>query len=173
MKRYIFCDWDEVKKIEYDILGQDYLDLLSLCFQHCSSFTARYAVSVYYRVDIPQYLQKFRIPLTVKNTAVYKWYGYSSESCENEVAHFSLSAEVMDFLVKRTDDFFRWIANSECQNLEDLAFFRKDGSVFLHSSTHNGVCILEPLDTEDVSRVISKPGWEPDIGQGTVLHYNT
>ena len=160
MKRYIFRDWDEIKRIEYDILGQDYLDLLALCFQYCSSFTARHAISGCCRIDIPKYIQKYRIPLTEKNTAPYRWYGYSTENCENELAHFSLGAEVMDFLVKRTDDFFRWMLNTDCQNLEDLAFFRKDGSVFLHSSTHNGTCVLEALDSEDVSGVISKPGWE-------------
>ena len=44
--------------------------------------------------------------------------------------------------------------------MEDLTFYRADGSIFFESTTHEGYCDLFPRDDEDVSELVSKEGWE-------------
>ena len=65
--------------------------------------------------------------------------------------------------VKSVFDFSRYCAPG-CP--EDLAFFRKDGSVFMESTGHEGVCSLYPREDEDVSKVLGFGRWVPCNTQG-------
>lgn len=42
---------------------------------------------------------------------------------------------------------------------ENPAFYRADGSIFFDSIIHDGKCYLFPRAGEDVSAVVSHPGW--------------
>ena len=172
MPKYEFDREDELNPgyCKYTIKGQDYQDLLSVCFRYCTSFTA----NVHYQtIDpmppiIPGEVEACRLPDGDTKETIIKHYNYVLYKLPYymiiEHRHYALTDVTKKYLSTNANELGDWINDCTFRNLEDLTFFRNDGSIFMHSISHDYLCILEPLDSEDVSTIIQKPGWVPFNG---------
>lgn len=156
MKIYNFYDtftgWEDV-----NISGYRYERLLEVCFQYSSSVSfATYPTTP----PLPECLSKYRLPMTEE---VYERYrgciGETNPRCI-EIHHYNLvSEQVRDYIRSVTDNIFSWINGWGYNNPEDIAFFRSDGTPFLTTVVHDGLCSLSVRDSESVSDIIRGGGW--------------
>lgn len=156
MKKFLFYDTDNTGEVEYDISGHSYISLMKTCFQYCVSVSFR----VHPHVGFPEYLNNFRLPISQYVSAHYSKIGEMGIHTESglllfQIGHFKLTDEVKMYILCASKSLFGWIDD----NPEDIAFFRADGSVFLYSSTHNGICELTPCDNENIDGIIFNQLW--------------
>lgn len=156
MRQYIFRDTDITGTMDLDILGDDYTILMEACFRYCASVSFR----VHPYIGFPARLLSHRLPISDNVDALYCKIG--KMGIHNGfgilpylVGHFRLTDEVKDYILHESNTLFGWIDD----NPEDIAFYRSDGSVFLHSCTHNGMCTLTPRDDEAISEIVSNQLW--------------
>jgi len=163
MKKYIFTDTDYEGRgeEEYDITGEDYKELIRTCAKYCDSFAF-----VLKNVEaLPKELDSFKLPIT---TDIIEQYGYDNAFVpqvqklfvQNEpIYHYKVCTEMIEWFLWINDSLYDWYYVPEKICPEDLTFYRKDGSVFFSSVTHEGYCELTVRDDEDVSHIISKDHW--------------
>lgn len=153
---FVFCAWnDKNPSVELDIYGEQYIRLIDTCFKNCRYFT------------LNESRQGTRFDLPEKELDNWPARQYPPLG---KTHLYLCSDKTKEYLLSRVDSLFSWITwgtNIDEQNggliPEDLCFFRSDGSVFLWSETHEGVCVLCPKPDEDVSIVISSEGWCANI----------
>lgn len=184
MKKYYFYDTDDSGNEDYDIAGEDYCKFLDTCLKYCSSVSfIVYSVS-WSNGDMisvtPEELEKYRIPVTENLLKHYKQAEretyrspvpgdllkcyYPDEKTDipkgwYEIRHYHLCPEVKEMLMNISDSVFQWVCHWGFTNPEDIAFWRKDGSAFFTSVTHEGECFLMPNNDEDVSEIVSANEW--------------
>ena len=163
MRIYKFYDTDLTGQEDYDIAGDQYKNLLKLCFKHSS--TVSVIISPNY-VDNIQSWEKYQIPVTPNVQNVYYHYGQPSSENPNkighyEIRHYRLDGGLQDLLISHTDSIFKWTYAWGYNNPDDLAFFRPDGSVFFSSIVHEGECTLSINEGEEVRGFISDDYWTP------------
>ena len=136
-----------------EIVGQQYAQLPETCFKYCSSVA--FCIDPSKEIgpaSILSQLKAYEIPITRKVTNIL---GYD---LIGEIHHYRLCFESQAMIRCITDSIFSWVGWDN--HPEDPAFFREDESVFFSSVIHEGYIHLHVRDDEDVSSVISNPGWQ-------------
>ena len=146
---YYFYDTDETGTAEYDLSGDAYRELMAVCGKYCA------VVSFLDRTHSKNWkaIEACRIPIPEYVSAVYRRH-YALDNEAQIVQCFRVSADVLRFLSDHADGVFDW----KC-SVEDVAFFREDGTAFFTSITHEGECILTPRDSEDVEALVRSGPW--------------
>lgn len=146
---YYFYDTDETGTAEYDLSGDAYRELMELCGKYCAvmSFLDRTHGKKWDAIDA------YRIPIPEYVSAVYRRH-YALDDEAQVVQCFRLSDKVLRCLADHADGVF----DRNC-GVEDLAFFREDGTTFFTCISHEGECILTPRDSEDVEGLVSNGQW--------------
>ena len=145
--KYRFYDTDSTGNAEYDISGNDYFKLIDVCCKYCSVVSFKIGNK---SSECLEYLNPFLVKKDIKvNTG--------NKNQRDEIRFYSVCDEMCKFLKEVSSSIFSWLYY--IINLEDLTFYREDGSVFFESSTHDGICDLIPKEDEDISEIISKGDW--------------
>ncbi len=145
---YYFLDWDEQTREELDIRGEDYDLLIDLCFRYCKTFSFRFPE----KADLPgRFPFKWsRVPdsptLGPKDDLLFSETGPDSRAFFKTIGSFFEETQY-------DNGNWTWIT-------ENLCFYREDGSLFLWSITHEGVCVLNNREKEDVLSLCANRGWE-------------
>ncbi len=161
--KYIFYDTDATGQQELDIDGDAYHDLLSTCFNYCSTFSmlVNREISNDSRLKA---LEKYRLPVTENVKAAYLHYDYCENlNCANdgvEIRHYELTPETRAAIPQFCNSIFKWINAWGHTNPEDPAFFREDGSVFFSSLIHEGECTIYPNANENISEIVLGNHWQ-------------
>lgn len=162
--RYTFFDTDDTGWAEYDIKGEDYVELMNLCIKYSKTVCFRKFIQFQYNSFIPEQLEKYRLPINENTMKPY--YGNYGPCCfkdideaKEELYLFELSEEVIEWILSATNDIWDWDCGADKPLPSDPVFFREDGSVFFDSVIHEGEIYLHPIDGEDVSSVVSKGHW--------------
>jgi len=166
MKKYVFYDSGIDGTEEYDIAGESYQLLLSLCFQYCH--TVSFCLSMDCKADLSP-IEEFRISVTPFVKENYQHYGLFHQQDVNlesnyRIVHYLLSDEVKKFVQKCADSMFQWTFAWGNHLPDDPCFFREDGSVFFSSLIHEGECTLTPRENENISEIIEDERWIPAYG---------
>ena len=148
-ENYYFYDTDETGTAEYDLCGDAYRDLMDLCGKYCAT------VSFLDRTHDKKWeaIEAYRIPIPDYIPAVYRRH-YALDDEAQIVQCFRVSDEVLRFLSDHADSVFE-----RKNGVEDLAFFREDGTAFFTSIAHEGECILTPRNSEDVEALVRSGPW--------------
>lgn len=154
--KYTFFDTDGTGWAEYDITGEDYIELMKLCIKYSKTVCFR---RFSYSISIPKHLEKYSLQLTENVVKPYPYYRELSDLAKAELIYLELSEEVCKWILSATDNIWGWDHFSKDHLVEDPVFFREDGSVFSDSVIHNGEFSIYPRDEENVSSVISKGHW--------------
>ena len=149
---YVFFSWDDTDPAaELDIRGEQYIRLIDVCFQFCSYFTLNESRAGTF-FDLP-------------DKELDHWPAQQYPPV-GKTHLFFCSGKAKDYLQNKVGSLFSWFSweasnqgKKERLLPEDLCFYRSDGSIFLWSETHEGICALLPKDEEDVSSIISSVGW--------------
>ena len=156
---FIFTDWDDKDpSAELDIKGERYERLIEVCFRFCSYFSLN-ENRLGGVPDLPELVMKNQLSL--------------SSDPKGKTHLFFCSSEAKQLLLQKVDSIFSWFTWDGTPNQEggvlpeDLCFYRKDGSLFFWSQTHEGICILCPRPEEDVSGLLSMEGWR-EIHDGDI-----
>ncbi len=151
---YRFYDTDIYGNEEYDIVGEEYENLLKTCCKYSSVLSLKF-----FNKNIPYYreLEQYKIKSKTHNIEIFK-----NIVKQEEVVYYKTSPELCELLLKITDGIFKWIDGWGFKNPEDPCFYRDDGSAFFTSVIHEGVVKLTPRENEDVSKIISNPLWIPE-----------
>ena len=147
---YCFSDYDDMLEKDCAIKGDAYTQIINVCFRYAVMFsltTTKKHPAMVSEAPPPIFSQPHY------NKGV-------SGGFRDTVYFFSCSEQAKTFLLSFTDDLFSWVDYEKPHRPEDLVFYREDGSVFFWSETHEGVCALINRENEDVSAVVSQPGWE-------------
>lgn len=148
----IFGDCDD----ELDITGEDYKELLKVCFEYCESFSFMLWGPDLRKIEesIPEELEEYRIEAEDNALNLYVRYsGYKDVRC------YCACPETHGLILGMNDSIFSWINGWGHKKPEDIAFFREDGSIFMHCVNHDGECSLYPRSGEDIRSVLLKGRW--------------
>ncbi len=162
--RYTFFDTDDTGWAEYDIKGEDYIELMNLCIKHSKTVCFRKFIQFKHYSCIPEQVEKYRLPIN-ENTMkpYYDNYGpycfKDIDDAKEQLYLLELSEEVIEWILSAADNIWDWDCGSKKTLIEDPVFFREDGSVFFDSIIHEGEISIYPREGEDVSSVISKGHW--------------
>ncbi len=158
MRCFCFSDYLEESEYpdgNYDISGEDYIDLIDTCFKYSSYFSFRR-----YNHDIINWTPK---PVLYPNTKDLCFVSILFDGCIDLLDVFECNERTLRFLKNYTEGVFYWYNKNTPEtpiNMpEDLAFYRGDGSVLLFSMTHEGDVMLFLRDDENFSQNTKKPGW--------------
>ena len=144
---YYFRDFDDDMG-DVQIAGAEYSALIKLCCIH-----SEYGSLTFTSQEQAKHFSKFLCidkiePINnVKERRKYRGY-------------FRNSTETEQFLCTHVNEIFQWIDFDGYCNPEDLTFYRKDGSVFFWSETHEGICAIFNQKEEDISSIVSNRGWK-------------
>ena len=145
---YYFVDYDDNKKEDLYIKGDDYRQLIHVCCQYSTMFSLAITENLRGTVNgapRPIFCQAHREA--------------ESGGLRQYVYYYPCTENTKKFLLTAVDDLFSWVDRLEQHNPEDLTFYREDRSIFFWSETHEGVCALLNRAGEDVSSVIKQRGW--------------
>ena len=147
MRCYKFYDTDLNGNADYDIVGEEYEELIDFCCENA------HMVSFSYLEESKSKFSKIE-DFKIQGKEVSSLQGYKT-------SYYRICTELCNFLKSTTNSFFAWTCwkNGKINDMaENLTFFRKDETVLLSSDTHEGKIILRPKD-EDVSKIVSNPLW--------------
>lgn len=153
MKYYVFNDTDSYGNAEYDITGEEYLNLMRKCCECTKSFSL-------YHKDFNTRIYKELEPYKIKSEIINK-NDYQGNNYIEEIAYYSVCSETFDIITTQVKAIFNWIRGWGYNNPEDPTFYRENGTVFLDSSIHNGVVRMFPIN-EDVSEIIKNELWRQE-----------
>ncbi|MBE6949668.1 MAG: hypothetical protein E7456_07490 [Ruminococcaceae bacterium] len=151
MKKYVFYDTDLTGQAQYDISGNEYLELIKTCCKYSTTFSLKITNTSH---SIFKELARYKIPVTQSVLNAYQHY-----SDKSDIHHYRLYNEIQETLLNTCGSIFQWINGWGYTNPDDPAFYRDDGSVFFESTIHEGICILYPLENEDISTIIENKLW--------------
>lgn len=159
MRYYVFYDTNVFEDCseEYDIVSEDYKELLTLCFRYSTSFSFMIAGEGIRSIveSLPKELDKYRIDEDNNVLDVYIRYmnRYKDIRC------YTACPETYDLILEINDSIFKWINGRGNKKPEDLTFYREDGSVFFTSIIHEGECYLYPRYNENINSVVLNGKW--------------
>lgn len=159
--KYIFYDSDETGFEDYDINGEHFKTLIELCKTYCKFFS----LYIYFDDKISEkIMEKFEI--SNEGFADYNNYYINDNKANSYIPigkkhYYLLNKESIELLFSISDSVFGFLSSHKTDKYkpEDLTFYRSDKSEFFSSETHEGECSLFPIDTEDVSAIISVGRW--------------
>ena len=157
MSKYIFRDTDISGEAEYDITGDNYVKLISVCCKYSSYLSLRITSN---EISGAKELEKYVVPKKKNLVYMYdQFYRENSLQSNLEVKYYRVCPELRDLLLRISDSIFKWINGWGYVNPEDPVFYRADGSVFFSSIIHDGECLLYPNDEEDISEILLNDNW--------------
>lgn len=152
-KVYEFYDTDITESEEYDIVGEQYKNLISICGKYCTTLSL---VITNHDSSLLKKISKYEIPKSDKIAFQYEHY----KNIDIVVKYYRVCEKLIDCILSNTNSVFCWINGWGYSNPEDPTFYRKDGSVFFASTIHNGICkLIVDESHEDVSKIISDERW--------------
>lgn len=156
MGEYKFYDTDPTGWEEYDIVGDDYTDLIKTCCQYCKTLSFRIVNA---RINYIDDLEAYRI--AQDNNINFMSPAYWIDGKPDEIRYYKICPELCKLLLQSVESIFQWryISQESYTNPEDPTFYREDGSVFFTSVIHDGVCTLTPRDDEYVDHIVKKEHW--------------
>ena len=154
--KYKFYDTDTYGFEDYDIIGEDYIELIKLCIRYSKTVCFR---RYEYNVIVPSQIEKYRLPINETIVCNFPYYRSTPNVAKWQLYHFELSKEVCEWIMSVANSIWDWKHYSDKRLLEDPMFFREDGSVFFRSIIHEGEICIHPIDGEDVSSVVSNGHW--------------
>lgn len=145
---YIFQDYYD--EINGDIKGDDYIELINSCFSYSYYFSLVYKSNSLKLLQLDRFLYR----------SFYSdcWPGTISTSDGGIVKIYLCNEDSKKELLSISDSIFSWNSCFGNQLPEDMAFYRKDGTVFFESIVHEGECLIFNNSNEAV-RVINKEYW--------------
>ena len=146
---YVFKDY--IDETLDDIKGNEYLELISICFHYSAFFSLIYKSK---SQKIPA-LDKYLIRSSYKD----QWPGTIGTSEGGILNLYTCNEETKKILCTHVNSLFSWNAYFGNENPEDLAFYREDKTVFFESVVHEGECYILNKDVENVRSIVSKEGW--------------
>ena len=150
-KIYKFYDTDSMGIEEYNIMGEDYKNLIEVCCKYCTTLSL---IVTNEKFDL---LDKLKIYETQKSPKIsFDFPHYKKTSIM--IKYYNVCPELCHIIISNTSDIFCWINGWGFENPEDPTFYREDGSVFFTSTIHEGECTLIVKD-EDVSTIVSDNHW--------------
>lgn len=153
--KYKFYDTDKFGINEYDISGNEYVELIHTCCKYCKTMSLRAACD---NVSHLRELSNYRTNDIAFIPDAYRHYDISHNKPEN-IYYYNVCSELCELMLSISDSIFKWIYGWGYTNPEDPVFYRHDGSVFFSSIIHEGECTLIPRDDEDVNKIISSGNW--------------
>lgn len=153
---------------EYRLRGDDFYKLLALCNQYCATLSLEFTPSSLRYYDVfrnHRILKPKEIPYS--GTYAYRGYPYTEQALtvataeENNVGiqYFRICPELLEGMMKISDDLFEWCTPFGYNNPQDPTFYRSDGSVFLSTTAHEEECTLIPRENENISDVLASGPW--------------
>ncbi len=155
-KFYMFYDTDSYGDDEYDICGEEFRELIDICFSYCDILSL-----VIFTPDTAflDELKKYRVEKPPHFPAYKSLSTFIGSKFQPYVQYYKLCPQLKELLFKMSDSIFKFIANEKYKNPEDPTFYRKDGSVFFASVIHEGEISLMPTENEDVTYIVAKAHW--------------
>ncbi|MBE5872465.1 MAG: hypothetical protein E7294_14650 [Lachnospiraceae bacterium] len=153
---YEYMSWNEKSTEEPNtIAGEDYFELLDLCFQYADSFSLSLAP---WTCSVKKGLQTELLPFQEKKIETYKWFGYDFSKAPKEdrrkpeIFIYKAVPKAKQILEKYSSDIFlRTYADGtykdSVQTLENLCFL-KNGHIFLGTVSHEFYMMAEVENTE-------------------------
>lgn len=167
---YAFFDiniYNEREDCEFDLIGEDYRELIETCCKHCEYFSLIYEYSVYMKQTDP--IWSLLKPFSVKvDPAEFELYCKYRSPLQAKKVFYRICPETIEILCTHVNSLWSWIYNSEFRNPEDLTFYRDDASIFFESVTHDGLCAFHTDENEDISHIVSHNNW---IEYSKLPHY--
>lgn len=146
-----------------DIIGQEYKEFITLCFNYSKYFSLSYQLMQkennkpnLFGVNEIEKLQKFVVNGFIDN-----------ELGTHTIVRMYKCTEESQFIIQNyVNSLFAWQPYWEdCHNPEDLTFFREDASVFSYTSSHNENCEVYNRKGEDVHVLLLNKKWERFDGE--------
>ena len=158
---HYFMDYDLYTYEDYDIQGDDYNQLMDLCFSYCDYFSLMFK-SKDVKCSILPYKVEIKTPDNIAGFMTSEYF---------ERRFFKCNIESKDYMLSITNNLYS-LANTDGKNNkpEDPIFYREDGTVFFWSMIHEGICVLSNRDNEDVANIVSKRGWKIHNEDGKILN---
>lgn len=150
-KIYKFYDTDPMGVEEYNIEGQEYINLIEVCCRYCKTLSL---IVTNNNSELLHKLKKFETHKSPKISFGFPHY----ENTSIIIKYYNVCPELCDIITSNTSDIFCWINGWGFKNPEDPTFYREDGSVFFTSTIHEGECTLIVND-EDVSTILYNNHW--------------
>lgn len=165
MKSYGWCSArysNSVEIKEPDICGQEYINLITSCFQYSSYFSlsapAIYDSNLcakYYDIPDLRPFLKFEY-----STLQDVYYGTLYTPHPTMIRVYYCCKDTQKALLTYHKTLFSWDAfGCDSKSPEDLTFFRKDGTVFMQQLSHEGECMLYPRAGENVDKIVQTGSW--------------
>jgi len=178
LKEYYFYDakcGDDVYE-EYELKGDAYKELLRICEKYCKAvsfqvwpFDEWYEGMKAMDTVLMDAMEKFQISDTDKYKSrvgfCSMWHPRFAPVAITQRKYYKVCPELIELLLRTTDDLFEWRRNSEFGRPEDPIFYRSDGSVFFSSVIHEGELKLTPREGEDITSLLQLSVWWKDRRQ--------
>ena len=145
---YYFLDWDERTHQELNICGEEYDLLIDICFKYSKYFSFIFPYNEDLLKSFPFNWVRLRSCPTLGPNADLL---ISGTSTINKNFFKSIGALFDDSLFINS----KWLP-------EDLCFYREDRTLFFWSVTHEGICIINERQDEEISSLCAKQGWEQE-----------
>lgn len=158
---FVFYDYSDATNTDNDIVGDEYKQLIDICFKYCK--TVAFKIAPKQDISICKEMQKF---IVAKNERItYNFYQTTyidvenGEGTESQTVFYELTPELCNVMKNSVNSIFEWIYGRGFKNPEDPVFFREDGSVFFSSVIHDGELFIYPREDEDVQSFLEKNNW--------------
>lgn len=139
------------KDEEIDIRGEKYKELIEVCFRYSAYFSF-----VFREKSIPvSGLERFLVASKITD----RWPGTWSGGL-HKLSLYSCNKITKSILQSHVNSLFSWVSCWGNGNPEDLAFYRRDKSVFFYMVAHEGMAKFLERPAEDIRAVLSAGGWE-------------
>lgn len=146
---YSFWDHTSIPKyVEYDIAGEDYKKLIHCCAKYAAFFSLSFTRNPAYKCKEPPFAPVWSKP-------------YGDSHYLSHRNFYPCNEATISYLETHVNGIFEWVQCWGFENPEDLTFYREDGTVLFWLWAHEGQAALFPRESEDVSQIVSMPGWEP------------
>lgn len=138
---------------EYDIVGEDYKDLIDVCCKYSKYFSLVYLSN---SEEVKNLLSPY---IATVDPARFEMYSEYLSPLRSKKTFYHVCPQTRAILCEHVDTLWSWISDRVFNNPEDLTFYREDSSIFLKTVIHDGECALNVYDNENVSEIIVHENW--------------
>lgn len=151
---YVFLTSDDLE----DIIDDNYIQFITLCCKYSEYFALAYGDSVE-KVALLE-------PFCHRSKKATEWPGMKSTTPIDYVI-YKVTEYSKQILISYVPSLFSWDYHFGGHEPEDLAFYRKDKSVFAYSISHEGFCVINNHKDEDIHTLTDTPnfGWDRARGK--------
>lgn len=143
---YSFFEWDYINNEGVCHMSRNhYLALLDVCIKYSSYFSLRFFCS-------SSAVLKALDNWIVSDTSVFP------ETSKNTV-YYRMNQETKDILAKYMQNVLCFSDLEDSFSPEDFSCYRSDGTLFLKTITHKGMCHLYPQANEDIVCLLGFGCW--------------